>query len=79
MIDATSEQIDQHARQDPYVDVLCQIRGIGRYLALLIIAEIGDITRFPSALLHTDEVRASGGARSEPFALPHLWQGSSDG
>jgi Transposase IS116/IS110/IS902 family len=29
--------------------VLCQIRGIGRYLALLIIAEISDITRFPDA------------------------------
>jgi transposase len=48
-IDRTSEQIDRCARQDPYVDVLCQIRGIGRYLAMLIIAEIGDITRFPSA------------------------------
>lgn len=48
-IDHVSEQIDQIARQDPYVDVLCQIRGIGRYLALLIIAEIGDITRFPNA------------------------------
>jgi transposase len=48
-IDHVSDQIDQHARRDPYVDVLCQIRGIGRYLALLIIAEIGDITRFPSA------------------------------
>jgi transposase len=48
-IDATSAQIDQLARQDPYVDVLCQIRGIGRYIAMLIIAEIGDITRFPSA------------------------------
>jgi transposase len=29
--------------------VLCEIRGIGRYLALLIIAEIGAIERFPSA------------------------------
>jgi transposase len=48
-IDATSEEIDRRARQDPYVDVLCQIRGIGRYLAMLIIAEIGDITRFPDA------------------------------
>jgi transposase len=48
-IETTSQQIDRRARQDPYVDVLCQIRGIGRYLALLIIAEIGDITRFPDA------------------------------
>lgn len=29
--------------------VLTQIRGVGRYTALLIIAEIGDVTRFPSA------------------------------
>jgi transposase len=48
-IDHTSEEIERRARQDPYVDVLCQIRGIGRYLAMLIIAEIGDITRFPDA------------------------------
>jgi transposase len=48
-IETTSQEIDRRARQDPYVDVLCQIRGIGRYLALLIIAEIADITRFPDA------------------------------
>jgi transposase len=29
--------------------VLTQIRGIGRYTAMLIIAEVGDVTRFPSA------------------------------
>jgi transposase len=29
--------------------VLCQIRGIGRYIAMLVIAEVGDISRFPSA------------------------------
>jgi len=32
-----------------YVEVLCQIRGIGRYIAMLVIAEVGDISRFPSA------------------------------
>jgi transposase len=48
-IDATSAEIDRRARQAPYVDVLCQIRGIGRYTALLVIAEVGDITRFPDA------------------------------
>ena len=48
-IDATSAEIDRRARQDPYVDVLCQIRGIGRYTALLVIAEVGDVTRFPDA------------------------------
>jgi transposase len=48
-IDATSAEIDQRASQDPYVDVLCQIRGIGRYTALLVIAEVGEATRFRDA------------------------------
>jgi transposase len=48
-IDATSREIDQRAKADPYVEVLCQIRGIGRYIAMLVIAEVGDIGRFPSA------------------------------
>ena len=29
--------------------MLCQIRGVGRYTAMLIIAEVGDVTRFPTA------------------------------
>ena len=28
-IDATSREIDQRAKADPYVEVLCQIRGVG--------------------------------------------------
>jgi transposase len=48
-IDQTSAEIDQRAKADPYVEVLCQIRGIGRYIAMLVIAEVGDIGRFPSA------------------------------
>jgi transposase len=48
-IDALAAQIDQRARADDRVRVLCQIRGIGRYLGMLIVAEIGDIERFPSA------------------------------
>ena len=47
-IDQTSAEIDQRAKADPHVEVLCQIRGIGRYIAMLVIAEIGDISRFPS-------------------------------
>ncbi|PWU24071.1 MAG: hypothetical protein C5B48_07530, partial [Candidatus Rokuibacteriota bacterium] len=33
----------------PTSDVLCQIRGVGRYIAMLVIAEVGDVSRFPSA------------------------------
>jgi len=45
----TTREIEQRAREDDRVDVLCQIRGVGRYTALLIIAEIGDVTRFPTS------------------------------
>src|SRR3954449_1892437 len=45
----TTPEIDQRARADDRVEVLTQIRGVGRYPAMLIIAEVGDVTRFPSA------------------------------
>jgi transposase len=48
-IQATTEEIEQRAQADDRVDVLTQIRGVGRYTAMLIIAEIGDIHRFPTA------------------------------
>jgi transposase len=48
-IDATTREIDQRAKRDERVDVLCQIRGVGPYTAMLVIAEIGDITRFAKA------------------------------
>ena len=48
-LDQTSAEIDRRAQADPYVEVLCQIRGVGRYIAMLVIAEVGDISRFPSA------------------------------
>jgi transposase len=48
-IDSTTKEIEQRAKADDYVEVLCQIRGVGRYIAMLVIAEVGDITRFPSA------------------------------
>ncbi len=47
-ITATTTAIDERAKQDDRV-VLTQIRGVGRYTAMLIIAEIGDINRFPTA------------------------------
>jgi transposase len=48
-IDATSREIDARATENAYVPVLCQIRGVGRYIAMLIIAEVGDIDRFANA------------------------------
>jgi len=48
-IDQTTREIETRAKHDPYVEVLCQIRGVGRYIAMLVIAEVGDITRFTTA------------------------------
>jgi transposase len=48
-IEQTTEEIEQRAKADDRVEVLTQIRGVGRYTAMLIIAEIGDIHRFPTA------------------------------
>jgi transposase len=48
-ITTTTGEIDQRAKAEERVKLLCQIRGIGRYTAMLIIAEIGDVKRFPTA------------------------------
>ena len=42
-------EIRQRARSDPRVKVLTQLPGVGPFTALVILAEIGDITRFASA------------------------------
>jgi len=44
-----TREIDQRAKADERVKLLCQIRGIGHYTAMLIIAEIGEVKRFPTA------------------------------
>ena len=56
LIDALQEPIDrldweirQRARSDPRVKVLTQLPGIGPFTALVILAEVGDISRFASA------------------------------
>jgi transposase len=46
---ATTRTIDARARVDQRVTVLTQIPGIGLYIAMLIIAEVGEIHRFPTA------------------------------
>src|SRR5207248_8544478 len=48
-IDDAGKEIDRQAKADERVQLLCKIHGIGRYTAMLIIAEIGDVRRFPSA------------------------------
>jgi len=38
-----------HARPDPRVQALRELPGVGRITAMTLVAEIGDITRFPTA------------------------------
>ena len=42
-------EVRQHAKADPRVKVLTELPGIGQFTALVMLAEIGDITRFGSA------------------------------
>ena len=42
-------EVRSHARSDPRVKVLTQLPGVGPFTALVLLAEIGDITRFASA------------------------------
>jgi transposase len=55
-IDALAPEIErldaglrQHAKADPRVKALTTLPGVGQFTALMMVAEIGDITRFPSA------------------------------
>jgi transposase len=49
VIDRLDAEIRGHARSDPRVKVLTQLPGVGPFTALVLLAEIGDITRFGSA------------------------------
>ena len=42
-------ELHQHARGDPRVTALRTLPGVGEFTALVMVAEIGDITRFGSA------------------------------
>jgi transposase len=48
-IDRLDWGIRQRARSDPRVKVLTQLPGVGPFTALVILAEVGDISRFASA------------------------------
>jgi len=56
LIDALQDRVDrldweirQRARSDPRVKVLTQLPGVGPFTALVILAEVGDVSRFASA------------------------------
>jgi transposase len=48
-IDRLDWEVHQQARRDPRVKVLTQLPGVGPYTALVLLAEIGDVSRFGSA------------------------------
>src|SRR6266702_541439 len=48
-IDRLDQEVRQRAKADPRVKVLTQLPGVGPFTALVLLAEIGDITRFGSA------------------------------
>jgi transposase len=48
-IDRLEQQIQHLAKQDPRVEALCVLPGIGILTAMTLVAEIGDICRFPTA------------------------------
>jgi transposase len=49
LIDRIDGELRQHAKADPRVKVLTTLPGVGQFTALMMLAEIGDITRFGSA------------------------------
>jgi transposase len=49
VIERLDGEVHQRARTDPRVKVLTTLPGVGEFTALVMLAEIGDITRFPSA------------------------------
>jgi transposase len=48
-IDAADRQLAQAAKDDPRVKLLQRLPGVGPLTALTIVAEVGDISRFPNA------------------------------
>ena len=49
VIDLIDGELRLHAKADPRVKVLTTLPGVGQFTALVMLAEIGDITRFGSA------------------------------
>jgi transposase len=49
LIDRIDDELRQHAKADPRVKTLTTLPGVGQFTALVMLAEIGDISRFGSA------------------------------
>src|SRR6266516_6813326 len=78
VIDRLDWEIHQRARSDPRVKVLTQLPGVGPFIALVILAEIGDVSRFgPARKLASWAGPTTGRARQLPRRplRPHLQAG----
>jgi len=49
VVERLDGELHQHAKADPRVKVLRTLPGVGEFTALVMVAEIGDISRFASA------------------------------
>src|SRR4029079_13654298 len=49
LTDRIDSELRQHAKADPRVKTLTTLPGVGQFTALVMLAEIGDISRFGSA------------------------------
>jgi len=49
LIERLDGELHRHAKADPRVKMLRALPGVGEFTALVMLAEIGDISRFPSA------------------------------
>jgi transposase len=49
VIERIDGELHQHAKADPRIKALQALPGVGEFTALVMVAEIGDITRFGSA------------------------------
>ena len=49
LTDRIDSELRQHAKTDPRVKTLTTLPGVGQFTALVMLAEIGDISRFPNA------------------------------
>jgi Transposase IS116/IS110/IS902 family/Transposase len=65
---AVKREIQACAKDEPSVSVLTQIPGVGVFIALLVLAEVGDVSRFPSARHLASWARLTPRVRNSPGA-----------
>jgi transposase len=78
-IDRLDWEIHQRARSDPRVKVLTKLPGVGPFTALVILAEIGDISRSqaeggPRSRLHPARQTCAGGQDVPLGKVPHEYR-----